>query len=73
MQTDQFRPTAVLVRVQKKPRHLKQVAGFWRRPIDLRTPIRWPAARAGLTVYLARFPSARSLYGMRRSAAPCSS
>ena len=32
MQTDQFRPTAVLVRLQKKPRHLKQVAGFWRRP-----------------------------------------
>src|SRR5438105_15441900 len=32
MQTDQFRPTAVLVRLRKKPRHLKQVAGFWRRP-----------------------------------------
>src|SRR5437588_6718224 len=32
MQTDQFRTTAVLVRLQKKPRHLKQVAGFWRRP-----------------------------------------
>jgi hypothetical protein len=51
MQTDQFRPTVVLVRVQKEPRHLTQVAGLWRRPIDSRTPVRLAAARAGLTIY----------------------
>ncbi len=34
---------------------------FWRRPTDSRFPTRSPAARAGLTIYLARFPSARPL------------
>jgi hypothetical protein len=36
---------------KKKPRHLKQVAGFWRRPIDSFAPAHSPAIRAGLTAY----------------------
>jgi KTSC domain len=56
---------------KEKPRHLIQVAGFWRRPIDSFAPAHSPAARAGLTIYVARRPPATSLYGRRRSAAPC--
>jgi hypothetical protein len=44
-----------------KARHLKQVAGFWRRPIDSFGPAHSPAARAGLTIYVARPPPATSL------------
>jgi hypothetical protein len=41
------------------------VLGFWRRPIDLLTPVRSPAALAGLTVYLA-VPNRSILCSSRR-------
>ena len=42
-------------------RYSTRKAGFWRRPIDLRTPVRSPAARARLTIYVPRRPLATSL------------
>jgi hypothetical protein len=48
---------------KRKTQHGFYLLGFlfWRRPIDSLAPASSPAARAGLTVYVARRPPARSL------------
>ena len=45
---------------KKKPRHLKQVAGFWRRPTDSIAPAH---SAERLPVYVARRPAAPFSYG----------
>ena len=51
----------------KKPSIFHQT-GWWRRPIDSRTPVRSPATLAGLTVYLA---AARGDVLLRHAAFRC--
>ena len=54
--------TRVKSTISKNPAEMNS-AGFlfWRRPTDSRIPIRSPAARTGLTIYVARRPPATSL------------
>ena len=51
---------------KKKPRHLNQVAGFWRRPTDSRVPTRFARYLRELDRLPAGFPARRVLCSSRR-------